>query len=77
MDSNHLPEKKKRGRKSKKELEALKNLELEIHEEDNEIKQPKKISGNTGCFSSTGSCVSGVILDGDTTVHFSTDDVFD
>ena len=42
MDSNPLPEKKKRGRKSKKELEAMKNLELEKHEEDNEIKQPKK-----------------------------------
>jgi len=42
MDSNPLPEKKKRGRKSKKELEMMKNLELEKHEEDNEIKQPKK-----------------------------------
>lgn len=42
MDSIPLPEKKKRGRKSKKELEIMKNLELEKHEEDNEIKQPKK-----------------------------------
>ena len=42
MDSNPLPEKKKRGRKSKKELEMMKNLELEKHEEDNEIKKPKK-----------------------------------
>lgn len=42
MDTNPLPEKKKRGRKSKKELEMMKNLELEKHEEDNEIKQPKK-----------------------------------
>jgi len=42
MDSNPLPEKKKRGRKSKKELEMMKNLELEKQEEDNEIKQPKK-----------------------------------
>jgi hypothetical protein len=42
MDSNPLPEKKKRGRKSKKELEMMKKLELEKHEEDNEIKQPKK-----------------------------------
>ena len=42
MDSNPLPEKKKRGRKSKKDLELMKNLELEKSEEDNEIKQPKK-----------------------------------
>lgn len=42
MDSNPLPEKKKRGRKSKKDLELMKNSELEKHEEDNEIKQPKK-----------------------------------
>jgi len=42
MDSNPLPEKKKRGRKSKKELEMMKSLELEKPEEDNEIKQPKK-----------------------------------
>jgi hypothetical protein len=42
MDSNALPEKKKRGRKSKKELEMMKNLELEKQEEDNEIKLPKK-----------------------------------
>ena len=42
MDSKPLPEKKKRGRKSKKELEMMKNLHLEKQEEDNEIKQPKK-----------------------------------
>ena len=42
MDSNPLPEKKKRGRKSKKEVEMMKNLELQKQEEDNEIKQPKK-----------------------------------
>ena len=37
-----LPEKKKRGRKSKKELEMIKNLEIEKTQEENEIKQPKK-----------------------------------
>ena len=42
MDTIPLPEKKKRGRKSKKELEMMKNLELEKPEEDNEIKKPKK-----------------------------------
>ena len=40
MDSNPLPEKKKRGRKSKKELEMMKNLLPE--ETETEIKQPKK-----------------------------------
>jgi hypothetical protein len=42
MELNDLPEKKKRGRKSKKELEIIKKLELEKTHEDNVIKQPKK-----------------------------------
>ena len=42
MDFNPLPEKKKRGRKSKNEVEIMKKLVLEKQEEENKIKQPKK-----------------------------------
>ena len=40
MDYNALPEKKKRGRKSKKELEMMKILELENHEQNNNQAKP-------------------------------------